>query len=216
MASYGLLPKDTEKIDTIGYQTRGELYLKHIHQAPDVDTMIAAGRKNILDHERMVQEAREHKKNTEMTLGKIVEMFLKGQILPIEDQKKMKRQGQKGRGGMFQSKADRNTQVDLPKNTQRTTPSNFSDIKSGPGRGGSNNCRGGSGRAGNGGRGGAHAPPGAEGRWQGNCTSPSIADNQHVPPTLNNGEAAQGATINDNGDWPALGSLPSRCRHGNA
>jgi hypothetical protein len=208
MASFGLLPKDMKKIDTIGYQTRGELYRKNIHQTPSVDTMIIAARENMMAHERMAQEARARKKNTETTLGKIVEMFPKGLSLPIEDQMKGTRKMQNGRGSMSQGRLDRNPQANAPNNTRRMIPTDNQTIS--PARGGRGNWRGVRGRGGRGGAPGAHAVGNG---WEQMGFGALLDNNQQAPHTPANLGGAQGPALGEDGDWPALGSVgPSRRR----
>lgn len=200
MASYGLLPKDMKKIDTIGYQTRGELYHNHIHETPSVDTTILEAQKNVLGHERMAQEVREREKNTETTLWKIVELFPKGLSLPIEDLRRTTGRGRNDKGGMVWGRPVGNAQENVPKNTRRIIPSSTPDTRTAPTRGVHNGWRGGRGC----GRGKATVSCGGDGDWRQGAAGTPIADAQPAAQDLSNGRGAQGAVANNNADWPPL------------
>jgi hypothetical protein len=82
MASYGLLPGDMHKIDTIGYHCSG--YRIRGEWVPSVDSMILAARENMLNYERIVHESRQRKENnTQILLGEIAGLFPQSGLFAI-------------------------------------------------------------------------------------------------------------------------------------
>ena len=82
MASYGLLPGDMHKIDTIGYYCTG--YRIRGEWVPLVDSMVLAARENMLNYERIVHESRQRKENNaEILLGEIAGLFPQSGLFAI-------------------------------------------------------------------------------------------------------------------------------------